>query len=127
MRCYIAVEPKEIEELFHSGTKVFSEVLVLPNAIDGDTELDDVEESEFELSLLAARDSQQRQHTQGKKDPRGYVLAVELGSIPIDQLHLEQRVAWREVDSILVADSDEDELSWYAPQEVEIFLPNWLA
>ena len=124
MRCFIAVDPKEIEELIHSGSKIFSNILFLA---EFEAENEDVEEREFELSLLAARDSLEKQVRQGKSNPRGYVLAVDLASVPKDQPLADQSIAWADVDSILVADSHDEELSWYARQEVEIFLPNWLS
>ena len=91
------------------------------------SELDE-EELEFELSWKAAEQSRGQELI---SNSRGYVLALEIepqdvGAEDDCTVEATKPIMWSQVDSVLVADSEERELSWYAPQEVATYLPTWL-
>lgn len=69
---------------------------------------------------------------QSSDDALGFVLAVDLekgqaGNLEGDQVWLLSNLSLKQVQSLLVAESNEVELSWFAPQEIANYLPNWLA
>lgn len=129
MRGYLAVTPSEIEILVKEGNFRFPTAFIrTPAFVDQNSEFDE-EESEFQLSLLAAQASRERQ---GSLESFGFVLAVELEEVQVgkavgDEVTLLAAVLWSQVESVLVAESDEPELTWYASQEAATYLPQWLA
>lgn len=129
MRAYLALTPKELSELLESKSRQFSTAFILtPTFMEQNSELDE-EECEFELSLLAAKASRAKQ---GLAATPGYVLAADLENRQVgrsigDEVELLTEVLWSQVESVLVAESEEPELTWYANQEVATYLPQWLA
>lgn len=90
---------------------------------------DDQEEQEFEVSWQAAVKSREMQ-----ADPNamGFVLAVDLapgqvGHVQGNEVGLLSDIAWSQVQSLLLSESQEKELSWFGPQEIPTYLPQWLA
>jgi hypothetical protein len=75
----------------------------------------DQEEAEYEISMIAARNSD------------GYVVALEITDNQIAQ-HLDEtvilndKVNWENVEALFVYDSNLDELTWYATQEIGDYL-----
>ena len=89
----------------------------------------DEEEREFELSLLAAQDSRTQQ---GSDESLGFVLAVDLSGAQTgneigNQIELLTDISWPQVESLLVAETAEPELTWYASQEIAEHIRHWMA
>ena len=115
MRAYLAMGLSEVRDFFTQ--KTFTPATVYAPTIKFITEnpeLDD-EEAEFEISMMAARNSD------------GYVIALEIEDKQISQ-HLEEtiilntKVNWENVEALFVYDSADDELTWYATQEIGDYL-----
>jgi hypothetical protein len=115
MRAYLAMDLEEVRDFY--GQKTFTpDVVYAPTIkfITENPELDE-EEAEFEISMIAARNS------------GGYVIALELTDKHI-AVHLEETVAlneaviWENVEALFVYDEDDDELTWYATQEIGDYL-----
>jgi hypothetical protein len=115
MRAYLAMDLEEVRDFY--AQKTFTpDVVYAPTIkfITENPELDE-EEAEFEISMIAARNS------------GGYVIALELTDKHI-AVHLEETVAlneaviWENVEALFVYDEDDDELTWYATQEIGDYL-----
>ena len=115
MRAYLAMGLSEVRDFY--AQKTFTPANVYAPTIKFITEnpqLDD-EEAEYEISMIAARNSD------------GYVIALEIADKQISQ-HLEEtiilnaEVIWENVEALFVYDSADDELTWYATQEISDYL-----
>lgn len=75
----------------------------------------DEEEAEYEISMIAARNSE------------GFVVALEIADTQIAQ-HLDETVilndgvVWNNVEALFVYNANDDELTWYATQEIGDYL-----
>jgi hypothetical protein len=94
MRAYLPLTIDEVKEFYLQKTFA-PEIIYAPTIkfITANPELDE-EEAEYEISMIAARAS------------GGFVIAVELA----------------EKEALFVYDSIEDELTWYATQEIGDYL-----
>ena len=115
MRAYLALSIEEVRD-FYAKKSFNPEIVYAPTIkfITENPELDE-EEAEYEVSMIAARNS------------GGYVIALEIAEKLISQ-HLEEsvvlteKILWDNVEAFFVYDSTEDELTWYATQEIGDFL-----
>jgi len=115
MRAYLAMSIEELRD-FYAQKKFTPEIVYAPTIkfITENPELDE-EEAEYEISMIAARNS------------AGYVIALEVTDQQISQ-HLEESVVlsepviWESVEALFVYDSNDDELTWYATQEIGDYL-----
>jgi hypothetical protein len=115
MRAYLAMGIDDLRD-FYSQQYIAPEIVYAPTIkfITENPELDE-EEAEYEISMIAARNS------------GGYVIALEIPEKNIDQ-HLEEtlilndKVIWENVEALFTYDSSDDELTWYATQEIGDFL-----
>ena len=115
MRAYLALTIEEVKDFY--AQKNFSPGIVYAPTIKfitANPELDE-EEAEYEISMIAARNS------------GGYVIALEIQDQQITQhfeesIELNSQVIWENVEALFVYDSQEDELTWYATQEIGDFL-----
>jgi hypothetical protein len=115
MRAYLAMGLNEVID-FHAQKNFSPAIVYAPTIkfITENPELDE-EEAEYEISMIAARNS------------NGYVLAIEIEDKQISQ-HLEEtiilnkEISWENVEALFVFDSDEEELTWYATQEIGDYL-----
>lgn len=115
MRAYLAMSLEELKD-FYAQKKFSPETVYAPTIkfITENPELDE-EEAEYEISMIAARNS------------GGYVIALEVSDKQITQ-HLEETVIladpvmWESVEALFVYDSKDDELTWYATQEIGDYL-----
>lgn len=129
MRAYLAVTTEELSALLEKGSFPFRSAFILTTEFaQTNPELDE-EELEFQLSWIAAQASRN-----GGEASRslGFVLAVDLANNQIgdsmgEQIELLSEVTWSQVESVLVSESEEPELTWYASQELAIYLPAWKA
>lgn len=131
MRAYVPITPAEIQGFFRSGYHHVAIALTVDpgSSLDFAADPASQEELEFELSWEAATQSRQ---LQGSAIATGYVLAVDLqpeqlGLVDGNQVNLLSDILWSQVQSLLLAESEEKELSWFAVQEIPTYLPQWLA
>lgn len=128
MRGYIALTPHELETFFAKGESNFPRAFITTQEFfENNAEVDE-EEREFELSCLAAQESR---NIQGVQAQVGLALAVDLKSAQTgteegSQVLLLQPISWVQVEALLVAESLEPELTWYATQEISEVLPQWV-
>ena len=125
------ITPAELQNFLNDGEFEVTEALIVEPGALAAADLDETEqeELEFERSWNAALVSRQRQ---GSDQALGLVLAAELdreqaGKIEGDHVALLSKLEWTQVQSLLVAESEETELSWFAPQEIASYLSKWLA
>jgi len=115
MRAYLAMSIDQVRD-FYAQKKFLTEIVYAPTIkfVTENPELDE-EEAEYEISMIAARKSD------------GYVIALEVTDKQISQ-HLEETVVlhepaiWDNVEALFVYDSKDDELTWYATQEIGDYL-----
>ena len=131
MRAYVPITPAELQNFLNDGEFEVMEALIVEPGTLAAAELDEAEqeELEFERSWNAALISRQRQ---GSEQAFGLVLAAELdkeqaGKIEGDRVALLSKLEWTQVQALLVAETDETELSWFAPQEIATYLSKWSA
>lgn len=129
MRCYINVIPEELKNFLLTGQLSVSTAMTVTQARADENPEADEEELEFDVSVIAAHMSKLRQPS---ANSRGFVLALEVpasktGSMSEEGVNLKEPLQWSYVAAILVSESEEDELSWYAPQEAQIQLASWLS
>lgn len=115
MRAYLALSIEEVRD-FYAKKSFNPEIVYAPTIkfITENPELDE-EEAEYEISMIAARNS------------GGYVIAVEIPEKQITQhfeesVELNSNLLWENVEALFVYDSSDDELTWYATQEISDFL-----
>ena len=129
MRGYLAVTPTVLGEFFAHGSYRFGSAFVTTRLFFQENPEVDEEEREFELSLLAAQDSRTQQ---GSDESLGFVLAVDLSGAQTgneigNQIELLTDISWPQVESLLVAETAEPELTWYASQEIAEHIRHWMA
>jgi len=115
MRAYLSLSIDEVRDFYNQ--KTFAPGIVYAPTIKfitANPELDE-EEAEYEISMIAARNS------------GGFVIAIEISDKEISQ-HNEETVEvlnellWKSVQALFVFDPIEDELTWYATQEIGEYL-----
>jgi hypothetical protein len=115
MRAYLAMGLSEVRDFY--AQKAFTPAIIYAPTItfkSENPELDD-EEAEYEISMIAARNS------------NGYVIALEIADKQISQ-YLEEKIIlnteiiWENVEALFVYDSVNDELTWYSTQEIGDYL-----
>ena len=87
----------------------------------------DEEEIEFLLSVLAGKSALELRVSQNGP---GLVLALEVqeaqcGESFEDSLTLIGSIAWSQVQCVLLANEEDEELIWFATQEIAQELDNW--
>ncbi|MDP1712017.1 MAG: hypothetical protein Q8K86_06120 [Candidatus Nanopelagicaceae bacterium] len=129
MRAYLAVTTAELSALLEKGLFPFRSAFILTTEFaQANPELDE-EELEFQLSWIAAQTSRNGGEA---SHSLGFVLAVDLANNQIgdtvgEQIELLSEISWSQVESVLVSESEEPELTWYASQELATYLPAWKA
>ncbi|CAB4371871.1 MAG: hypothetical protein F2918_03540 [Actinobacteria bacterium] len=115
MRAYLPMTIDGVRN-FYLQKSCVPEIVYAPTIkfITANPELDD-EEAEYEISMIAARAS------------GGFVIAVELAEKEVSQhneetIEILHEIIWDRVEALFVYDSVEDELTWYATQEVGDYL-----
>lgn len=127
MRAYLPVSHDELVAFLHSGSNTPESILApTPFYIGENADLDE-EEIEYLLSLEAAQIAFDL-----RSSPRapGIVLAIELeprqvNSADENHVTLNSAITWEQVQCALLLFSEEEELIWYATQEIEMNLGEW--
>jgi hypothetical protein len=118
----------EVAEFKASGSFDVSDIYAPTSQFIVDhTDLDD-EEIEYTLSMVAAEDAVEM------KTPlsgTACVLAFEVPAESIAESHdmsisLSAPLKWENLECIFEVSADGEDLTWFATQEIEANLPNWL-
>lgn len=128
MRGYLAMTAAEVAEFLAAGTFDVSDIYAPTSQFIVDhTDLDD-EEIEYTLSMVAAEDA-----TEMKTPTSGIacVLAIEVPAESIAESHdmsisLSSPISWENVECLFEVSADGEDLTWFATQEIEANLSNWL-
>jgi len=132
MRAYLPITPQGLQEFLNGGSFRAAQAFIVDPmfSAEGVTASDDQEELEFEVSWDAAVRSREMQPADPKA--KGFVLALDIEEGQIshaqgNEVTLLSEISWPQVQSLLLSESEELELSWFAPQEIPTYLPQWLA
>ena len=128
MRGYVAMTAHEVAEFMATGSFDVSDIYAPTSQfIVNHQDLDD-EEIEYTLSLVAAEDAvEMKTPTSGI----ACVLACEIPAPSIAESHdmsisLSSPLLWENVECLFEVSADGEELTWFATQEIEANLANWL-
>ena len=128
MRVYLGSTADEIQDFLNEKSLEVAEVFA-PTPIFQATHSEmDEEEIEFSLSLLAAEDALDLQNEQS-----GCAIVIAL-EIPEDQcgafdeasIELLAPLRWDQIEALFTVDGDNEELTWFAPQEATNHINEWL-
>jgi hypothetical protein len=128
MRGYLPVTVEEIAAFLDSQSMECGP-LYAPTIrfLTANTEMDE-EEGEFLLSMLAADEALEM-----RENPKsaGYILALEVSDHEIAEhgenfVTLKDLAKWENVQCAFLVSPDGEELTWFATQEIEPALKEWL-
>ena len=127
MRAYLPISHKELEAFVLSKSIEVDEVFAPTQAFVADNLDCDEEELEYLLSVAAGEAALELRLTE--KAP-GIVVAFEVTDEQIAESHedsitLKTALPWDQVQCALLAFQGDDELVWFATQEIEIHLSEW--
>lgn len=127
MRTYLAISHSELES-FISILTMEVETLFAPTS-DFLIDNDDCDSEELEYLLSVAAGEKALELRESTLAP-GLVLAIEIDYNQVDKesadsLTLNSPIRWDQVQCALLAYEDEDELTWFATQEIADELASW--
>jgi hypothetical protein len=128
MRVYLGTTADEVRDFLNDLILDIPDVYAPTPQFEEDNPDMDAEEIEFALSLLAAEDALDLvDETTGL----ALVLAFEVDEEDLgefDELSalVSRPLRWSEVEAVFTVGDGEDELTWYAPQEVASLIEEWL-
>ena len=127
MRAYLPISHKDLEAFVLTKSCAADEVFAPTQAFVSDNSDCDEEELEYLLSIAAGEEALDLRVTE--KAP-GIVLAFEVTDEQIaesyeDSITLKTSLPWDQLQCALLAFPGDDELVWFATQEIEIHLAEW--
>ena len=127
MRAYLPISHKDLEAFVLTKSFDADEVFAPTQAFVSDNLDCDEEELEYLLSVAAGEEALDLRLSE--KAP-GIVLAFEVTDEQIaesyeDSITLKTPLPWDQLQCALLAFSGDDELVWFATQEIEIPLAEW--
>jgi hypothetical protein len=127
MRAYLPISHDELAAFLNSGSKELESILAPTPFYVGENEDLDEEEIEYLLSLEAAQTALELRSS--NKAP-GIVLAIELepqqvNTVNENSVTLNSAITWAQVQCALLLFPDDEELIWFATQEIEINMGEW--
>ena len=127
MRAYLAISHKDLESFVSSRSIDVDEVLAPTQSFVAENLDCDEEELEYLLSIAAGEEALELRLSE--KAP-GIVLAFEITDEQIaesydDSITLKTALPWDQLQCALLAFQGDDELVWFATQEIEIHLAEW--
>jgi 5,10-methenyltetrahydromethanopterin hydrogenase len=128
MRVYLASTADELKEFLESQSLIIDEVYA-PTPIYSATHPEmDEEELEYSLSLLAAEDALE---LMDDLSGAALVLAFEipeemLGTFDEVSSTITAPIDWKMMEAIFLVGEDADDLTWFAPQEAESSIDQWM-
>ncbi len=127
MRAYLPISHEDLAAFLSAGTREVESIYApTPFYVGENSDLDE-EEIEYLLSLEAAQESLEKR---GSKSAPGIVLAIELATGQVNQVEeksvsLNSPIAWEQVQCALLLFPDDEELIWFATQEIALNLGEW--
>ena len=127
MRAYLPISNDELAQFLLLGTKTVESIFApTPFFVIENEDLDE-EEVEYLLSLEAAQSSLELRSSQNAP---GIVLALELEAAQVNQVEeksvsLNSPLTWNQVQCALLLYPDDEELIWFATQEISVNLSEW--
>jgi hypothetical protein len=127
MRAYLPISQKDLEAFVLTKSIVADEVFApTPSFVSDNLDCDE-EELEYLLSIAAGEEALELRLSE--KAP-GIVLAFEVTDEQIaenyeDSITLKTPLPWDQLQCALLAFQGDDELVWFATQEIEIHLAEW--
>lgn len=127
MRAYLPISHDDLVTFLNSGNKNLESILAPTPFYVGENEDLDEEEIEYILSLEAAQDALE---LRGSNKAPGIVLAIELEATQVNQVNeksvtLNSALTWDQVQCALLLFPDDEELIWFATQEIALNLGEW--
>jgi hypothetical protein len=128
MRVYLGTTADELQDFLRDRTLDIPEVYA-PTPIYSATHPDmDEEEIEYSLSLLAAEDALDFMDDQSGA---AIVIALEvveeqLGAFDEISVEVLSPLIWSTVEAVFLVGEDAEDLTWFAPQEAEVSIADWL-
>jgi hypothetical protein len=127
MRAYLPISHKDLEAFVLTKSIEADELFAPTQAFVSDHLDCDEEELEYLLSVLAGEEALDLRLSD--KAP-GIVVAFEVTDEQIaesyeDSVTLKSALPWDQVQCALLAFQGDDELVWFATQEIEIHLAEW--
>ena len=127
MRAYLPISHKDLEAFALTKSFEADEVFAPTQAFVSENSDCDEEELEYLLSIAAGEEALDLRLTE--KAP-GIVLAFEVTDEQIaesyeDSITLKTALPWDQLQCALLAFPGDDELVWFATQEIEIHLAEW--
>jgi hypothetical protein len=127
MRAYLPISQKDLEAFVLTKSIEADEVFAPTPAFVADNLDCDEEELEYLLSIAAGEEALELRLSE--KAP-GIVLAFEVTDEQIaenyeDSITLKTPLPWDQLQCALLAFQGDDELVWFATQEIEIHLAEW--
>ena len=127
MRAYLPLSHDDLVTFLNSGNKSLESILAPTPFYVGENDDLDEEEIEYLLSLEAAQDALE---LRGSNKAPGIVLAIELEATQVNQVNeksvtLNSAVTWEQVQCALLLFPDDQELIWFATQEIALNLGEW--
>ena len=127
MRAYLPISVEALDEFIHTGVKSTESIYAPTPFYTGANEDLDEEEIEYLLSLEAAEVALTQQSSSTSP---GIVLAIELTTGQVNQVEektvtLNSELKWEQVQCALLLYPGDDELIWFATQEIALNLAEW--
>ena len=121
MRGYAAMTATEVLEFARTRTLEITDIYApTPSFIASHTDLDE-EEVEYALTLVAAEDALELAAADSNS---ACILAFEIPESAISARHdmsvsLSAALTWHDVQCMFAVDDNGEDLTWFAPQEIE--------
>ena len=127
MRAYLPISHKELDYFVQSKSFDAAEIFAPTAAFVADNLDCDEEELEYLLSIAAGQEALDLRLSESAP---GIVLAFEITEEQIaesyeDSVTLKAPLSWEQLQCALLAFQGDDELVWFATQEIEIHLGEW--
>ncbi len=127
MRAYLPITHENLATFLNSGSIEVESILAPTPFYVGENEDLDEEEIEYLLSLEAAQTALEMPSS--SKAP-GIVLAIELEATQVNQVNeksvtLNSKLMWEQVQCALLLFPNDEELIWFATQEIELNMGEW--
>ena len=128
MRAYLAISQKDLAAFVISKSIEVDELFAPTLQFVADNTDCDEEELEYLLSLAAGEEALELRLSE--KAP-GIVLAIEVEQAQIgesyeESITLNSAITWDQIQCALLAYQGDDELVWFATQEIEIHCGEWV-
>jgi hypothetical protein len=127
VRAYLPISHKQLE-IYLAAKTLDVEILYAPTTLFQEENNDcDEEELEYLLSVIAGEKALELCLTQNAP---GIVLALEItpeqiGEAYTDHITVRSAILWEQVQCALLAFRGDEELVWFATQEIELHMSEW--